>query len=435
MDGAADGIEHVVGIVVEEGEAVALVSELVVGENGIPQAAGFTDDRDGAIAQRDHLAEAAGLKLAGHEEHVAAGVDAVGQLMVHGKAGGDPARILRLGPGEEVGIFGLAHTENSQLDVGGHEFADDAFNEVKALLIGQAGNDADQRNAGIDIESQFLLELFLTDFLAAQMIRIVVGIDHRILLRGIFIHVNAVENAYQLILAGTKETVKTLAVEGGLDFLSIAGGNGGQFICIDETGFHVVGTAIALQLVGGEEVIAQTQGILNRFDGEDALILQVVDGENRLHVLVEFEVAVLDFEQRGNHAGLPVVAVDDIRLEAEMRKGINHRTGEVAKALVLIAAETIDIGTAEIILIVDKVESDPLILKRADATVLLAPAEDYLEFTFELHLSPVFRRDGGVQRKNHADVHAAAFQNRGECADNVGKTACLDKRNAFGCGE
>ena len=59
-----------------------------VADNRVGQAARLADDRHRAVLQAVHLVQAAGLEAAGHEENVAAGLDAVGQgvgeLQPHG---------------------------------------------------------------------------------------------------------------------------------------------------------------------------------------------------------------------------------------------------------------------------------------------------------------------------------------------------------------
>ena len=435
MHGAADGVQHVVCVVVEEGEAVAVIRELVVGEHGVAQAAGLAHDRYGAVAHGDHLGEAAGLELAGHEEHVRAGVDAVRQLVIHRKARGDAARILALRPGEEVRVLGLAHAQHDELDAGGHEFADDALDEVEALLVGQAGDDAHDGDQGIHGEAQLLLEFLLAVLLAAEVVGIVLRVDHRVLLRRVLVDVDAVEDAGQLVAAGAQQAVQTLAVEGGLDLVGVAGADGGQLVGVDEAGLHVVGATVALQLVAGEQAVAQAQRVLHVLDGEDALVLQVVDGEDRLDVAVEGEVGVLNLEQRGDHAGLPVVAVDDVGLPVQVRERVDDGAAEEAKALVLVPAQAVDVGAAEVELVVHEVEGDALILEGLDPAVLVAPAQFHLELALVLHLACPLLGDGGVQGKDDADVMSLLRQHGRERADHVGQAAGFDERHAFGCGE
>ena len=276
------------------------------------------------------------------------------------------------------------------------------------------------------------MQLRLAGLLAAEVIRIVVRVNLRVLRRVVIVHVDAVEDAHELILARAQEAVQTLAVERGLDLVRVARGNGGQLVRVDKAGLHVVRAAVALQLVRGEQIVAQTERILNRLDREHALILQVVDGVHRLHILIERELRVLNLEQRRDHAGLPVVAVDHVGLEVEVNQRVDHRAIEEAEALVFVAAQTIDVGTAEIILVIDKVEGHALILKALDAAILTTPAQLDLELTFELHLVDILLRDSGIQRQNHTDIRTLRLENGGERTDNVGKTAGLNKRYALG---
>ena len=433
MHGAADGVQHVVRVIVEEREAVALVGELVVGEHGVAQAAGLARDRHRAIAHGDHLGEAARLELAGHEEHVAARVDAVRQLVVHREARRQPTRILALRPREQVGVFRLAHAEHDELNTGRHQLADDALDQVKALLVGKAGDDAHQRHGRVNRQAELLLQLRLAGLLAAEVIRIVVRVNLRVLRRIVIVHVDAVEDAHELIFARAQEAVQTLAVERGLDFVRVARGNGGQLVRVDKAGLHVVRAAVALQLVRGEQIVAQAERILNRLDREHALILQVVDGVHRLHILIERELRVLNLEQRRDHAGLPVVAVDHVGLEVEVNQRVDHRAVEEAEALVFVAAQTVDVGTAEVILVIHEIEGHALIFEALDAAILAAPAKLDLKLTFQLHLADVLLRDGGVQRQDDAHVRALRLEHRGERADHVGQTAGLNERDTFGC--
>ena len=422
-------------VVVEEREAVALAGGVVVAEHGIAQAAGLAHDRHGAVAQRDHLGQAARLKQRRHQEHVRAGIDAVRQLVVHLEARGHASRIGRLGPLEQIGVLGVAHAQHDQLEAGIHQLADDALDQVQALLVRQARDHADDRRIGVDGQAQLALQALLTVLLAAQRERAVVGVDHGILFRVVVVHVDAVENATQMAAARAQQALEPLAVIGGLDLLGVAGADGGDLIRIDQAGLQVVRAAVALELVGGEQAVAQAQGVLHVLDAEDALVLQVVDGEGRAHLAVEGEVAVLDIEQRGDHAGLPVVAVDDVRLEAQVRQRVDDCAAEVAVALVLVAAHAVDVGAAEVVLIVHEVERDALIDQGLDAAVLVTPAQLDLKLALILHLLAEGIGDGAVQRQDDAHVDALALQHGGQGARHVGQAAGLDKGDAFGSGK
>ena len=130
-----DDIQHVMRIVVKEGKAIAFLGVFVVAKYGVAQTAGLTNDRHGAIAQAHHLAQAAGLKLRGHEEEIGAGIQAVSQFMIHGKAGSHLAAVLLLSPAEQVGVAGFAHAKHNQLNVFSHDIAQHVIHQIQALLI------------------------------------------------------------------------------------------------------------------------------------------------------------------------------------------------------------------------------------------------------------------------------------------------------------
>ena len=422
-------------VVVEEREAVALAGGVVVAEHGVAQAAGLAHDGHGAVAQRDHLRQAAGLKQRGHQEHVRACVDAVRQLVVHLEARRDASRIGRLGPLEQIGVLGVAHAQHDQLEAGIHQLADDALDQIQALLVRQTRDHADERRLGVDGQAQLALQALLAVFLAAQGEGAVVGVDHGILLGVIVVHVDAVEDAHQVVAARAQQALQPLAVVGGLDLLGVAGADGRDLVGVDKAGLEVVCAAVALELVRGEQAVAQAQRILHVLDAEDALILQVVDGEGRAHLAVEREVTVLDVEQRGDHAGLPVVAVDEVRLEAQVRQRVDDCAAEVAIALVLVAAHAIDVGAAEVVLIVHKVERDALVHQGLDAAVLVTPAQLDLKLALVLHLLAEGIGDGAVQRQDDAHVHALALQHGRQSARHVGQAAGLDKGDTLGSGK
>ena len=68
------------------------------------------------------------------------------------------------------------------------------------------------------------------------------------------------------------------------------------------------------------------------------------------------------------------MAVDYVRLEVQLLDRVDNGTAEEAIALVLVPAEPVNVGTAEVILIFDKIEGYALGFQRLDAAVLFTPA-------------------------------------------------------------
>ena len=355
----------------------------------------------------------------------------MGQLMVHGKTGRHLALILLLGPAEQVGVTGFAHTQHHQLHILVHNVAQHAVHQIQTLLIAQTAYHGDQRDVGIHFQTQIALELHLVLHLDLQRIGGVVLVDQRVGLGVVLIHVDAVEHAIEAVVAGTDEAIHALAVVGGGDFLSIAGAHGGDHIAVHQTGLHEVGAAVAFQLVGGEQVIAQTQHILHFLDAENALILQVVDGVHGAHVGVEGQMLVLDLQKGGHHAALPVVGMDDVRLEIQQGQGVEGGTAEEAIALVLVATQTVHVGTAEVVLVVQEVVGHAVLFQLLNAAVLAAPAQLHVEVEHELHIGLILLVDGGVHGQDDANIMALLAEHGSQRADHVRQTAGLDKGYAF----
>src|SRR4030042_230064 len=83
--GAAQGGQQRPWGVFVEYETVTLTVGAGVVADGVGQAAGVAHHGDGAVAQGDELAQAAGLEARGHEEQVAAAVDELRQRMDDGR--------------------------------------------------------------------------------------------------------------------------------------------------------------------------------------------------------------------------------------------------------------------------------------------------------------------------------------------------------------
>ncbi len=192
MQRAADDIEHVMRVVVEEGKAIAVLGVLVVGEHCIPQAASLSHHGHGAVAQRDHLGEAAGLKGGGHQEQVGTRVDAVRQAVVHHKAGCDTAGVVLLRPAKEVDIAGLTHAQADQLQVLAYDVGDDIVHQIQAFLAVEAADHRDDGHIGAHFQAQLLLQGALARGLAGHILHAVVLGDGGIRCRVVFPHIDAV---------------------------------------------------------------------------------------------------------------------------------------------------------------------------------------------------------------------------------------------------
>ena len=59
-----------------------------------------------------------------------------------------------------------------------------------------------------------------------------------------------------------------------------------------------------------------------------------MDGEHGLDIRKERQVGILNFQQCGHHAGLPVMRMNHVGLEVQQRQGVQRRAAEETKAFV-----------------------------------------------------------------------------------------------------
>ena len=128
-----------------EAEAVAVVAFA----HGIVEATRGAHDRHTAVTKRDHLPQSTRLEARGHEERVAARVEALRQRGVEPDAHGDPVRMrARMLLHHELQMR-IARPEQHQLRIGVlQQPRHGLIEQVEPFLLHQPGHDAQQRAIG-----------------------------------------------------------------------------------------------------------------------------------------------------------------------------------------------------------------------------------------------------------------------------------------------
>ena len=222
------------GVDVREGKAPAGALELVVGGDGVLQAAGLPHYGDSAVAHSDHLAQAAGLADRGHEEQVRAGVNGGGQRRGIGDLGGKAAGILDLRLTEGGLILPVSGAQDHHLHIHGHDLVEGISDQGESLVAHQAGDAGDDGHVGVllqahgPLEGQLALGLPLHQGAGAEVGGqpgggggvIELGID-------------AVEDALELSALLVDDPGQAVGIEGQTQLLGVGGRDGG-----DEVGGH-----------------------------------------------------------------------------------------------------------------------------------------------------------------------------------------------------
>ncbi|GAF25103.1 SAM-dependent methyltransferases [Moorella thermoacetica Y72] len=356
VQGAVDGIQEGLGLVITERKAVTHARILVQVFDGILQAAGCPDHRDGTIAQADHLPQAAGLEPGGHQEDIAPGVDMLGQDRVKADFHGHFIAIFYLISGEKLLVVVLAAAQEDELQVLLHQWVQDCGQEVETFLAHQAG---DQAQDGDVPDGQFHLPLqgrLVFPFLL-QVIGVVIDCQAPVGGRVELLIVDAVQDAPQVGCPFTEQAVQALPVLRRLDFQGVFLADGVHQVGVQDPGLHIADLPVKLQAFRDKEFLAEGHG-LEDVAGKGTLVLQVMDGIDGCRLPVKRVVLVLYLEEQGYGTGLPVVTMDDIRLKLQPGQHGQHGFAEEIEPCGVIAV-TIHAITVEKLVVVDQVYRDP----------------------------------------------------------------------------
>ena len=422
------------GIIVKEAETVACIIIAVIAKHGIAQSAGLAYERHAAVAQRDHLTEAAGFKLRRHQEKVSTSIDMMRKRIVHLEACGHASMILLLSPAEQIDIAAFAHAQHYQLYMFFHDLADHVIDQIQAFLRGETADNTDHHGIGIFFQSQLTLQSAFAFCTAAHIIRSIIRSDHRVMHRIIQNSIDTIQHAGQMIPSCTEQPIQTLTEVSSLNLFSIAWADGSNLITIDKSRFHEVSATIAFQLVIGKVFVANAKHILDLLNTKDALILQIMDRIHSADIMIERVSIVLDTKQSRDHAALPVMRMQNFGLESQTRQHFETSSAEESKTLVFVTAHAIDIVPSEIILIINEIIGNTILLKSFYSAILATPAQLYIEVKNMVHLRAVFLRNGTVLGHHHTHIMSLGCQHGRQCADYVGQTAGFDEWYAFaGC--
>ena len=417
-------------VVACKGKAVARAGVIDKGVNGVLEAAGLADDRNGAVAQRDHLCQAARLKLGRHQEHIGARVNAVSQIAGEHDGRGNLFRPASLGLDEHLLVAVVAGAEHDQANVVRQNIGQHSLNQIKSLLVNKAGDNADNRRVCVAFQTAELQEFSLVDQLILRIVRAVVLEDLAVGLRIEGIHVDAVQDAVQLVAVHAQHGIQAVTVVFGLDLVGVGRGNRGNRSGSHDSGLHQVDVAVHRHKAGAEVCVVNAEHILQNLTAVAALILDVVNGEHGLDVLVERAGSKHQIVVNRNEGGLPVVAVDDIGLPVQIGQNLEHSLGVVRETLCVVVL-AVDLAASEVILVVDKIIGNAIRLIAEDAAVLVAPAQTDVSVFDVIELFAHTLVDRRIQRAEYTHVMSLGCQSLRERTCYIAQSTGFDERSAF----
>ena len=169
-------MEHVMGVIAEEGKAIARAQIINKCGYRILEAAGLADNRNGTVTQRDHLCQTARLGLRRHQEHIGTGINLIGQLAREQNGHRNLIRMTALGLEEHLLIPPVALAQHDQSYIVLQDIVQHSFDQIQTLLVGQSANHADNRRILVAFQSAQRQQIGLIFLLSCHTTRgIVLG--------------------------------------------------------------------------------------------------------------------------------------------------------------------------------------------------------------------------------------------------------------------
>ncbi|CCC96390.1 protein of unknown function [Azospirillum baldaniorum] len=336
--GAAQRPGQLLDVGVDELEAggAGVVHRRRVGvHDGVGEASGAADQRQGAVLQGVHLGQAAGLRPRGDQEQVGAGLDAVGQRLVVADAHADRLRV----PGGEVAEAGLqrrfAAAENGELAAPGDPLRRRLQNQIQPLVTGQAADHRGQRGVRPAVQAEGRLEVGLAQVLAAEVRSAVAGGDVRVDGGVPDVIVHTVEDAGQRLGPRGEQPFQARTVLRRLDFVGVGRADRGQAVGVEAAGLEEADAAVIFHPVDPEGGGRQAE-VAHHPGAEQPLVGDVVDRRHRARPERPGEAVGAQFQIGRDQAGLPVVPVQHVgtppRVEAVLRREARRAPGQGGEA-------------------------------------------------------------------------------------------------------
>ena len=128
-----------------------------------------------------------------------------------------------------------------------------------------------------------------------------------------------------------------------------------------------------------------------------------MNGHNAFYPLIEGVAGKFGLQVDRNEAGMPVVAVDDVRPEAQRRQYAQNGFAEETEFLDIVVVIGVRVTAAEILFIIDEIVDDAVADKLFHADVTVTAVEKRLEIADRSHFIPVFLGNDGVRGDHDAD--------------------------------
>ena len=423
-----DHIQHITAGVICKGKSVAGVPPGLVRADGVLQSAGLPDDGHGAVPHGDHLTQAAGLALGGHQKQIRACIDGHGQLLVVVQAHGHAAGILLGRPLEELLVLPVPLAQDHHLQGQLHHVVEHLAHQIQALVGHQAADDAHDGNVGLLPQAHELLQLRLVRLLARHVRRAV--IDGDVGIRGgvIPLHVDAVQHAGELVAAAAHDAVQPVGEVGHLQLVGVSRRDGVDGVGAQDGALQQVHVPVHQNGAVIRPAVVQAEQVPQGLAAVAALVLNIMNGEHGPDTPEPLLPHAVVLQIDGHQGGLPVVAVDDLRPEPQVGQHPHHGPGEKSEPLAVVHV-AVQLRTPEILLVVQEVPGDAVPFHGEQPAVAVAPGQVHIVVAFKMQLVAEFLLHLLVQGQHHRHIRALGRQRRRQGARHIRKASGFAERN------
>ena len=308
------------------------------------------------------------------------------------------------------------------------------MHQFKALGFHQPRHDAEQGRVRPHLQPQLLLQSQLAFLLAFETAGREFGEQRFVFGRVVQFGVDPVDDADQSVAAPRQDAVEPFAPVAGLNLTGVTAADRTDEVGVLQAAFQKIHHAEKFQRRHRFGVMVQIEHVAKDAGREYPLILEVVDRAERFQRGAPGRLAVMRAQQHRNHAGMPVVAVQDVRRPIQSRQHVQHRFAEETEPFGFVI-EIVQALAAEVVFVIDEIDRHAFVLQLEQAAVLAPPAQLDRLGRHRFQLTAKTLRYVAVQRNDHPGIDLQFFQRPRQRADDVGQSAGLGKRHRFGGGK
>ena len=219
-----------------------------------------------------------------------------------------------------------------------------------------------------------------------------------------------------------------MRIPGIQNLLCIGGADGGNPVSALNGTLHDVDAVVIFQQVCFGS--GNTQHIVEQLHAVLALILDIVNGNQGLNATIPVVVGIEQTIVNRNQSGLPVVGMNQIRFEIQIRQHFQRRTGQECKTLCVIIV-AIQTRTLEVILVVDQIVNHAANLCLEHTAILTAPGYRDREAGDKTHIFSQFLRNILIERHHNTAADQPCTQGLGQGTRYITQTAGSSEGKCF----